>query len=335
VIAFESSLFACWDADARAEALGGAGLMVSCPFAVWNVAEVLPLMEYVASTKKTARPLTLAGFDVQYSTPADGRRLAIERRMLGATGDTAAAHRWFTFDSTFWEGYWKATAGNSVEAYVTTNYDALTDGYDSLAAAIVAQRPTLEAAEGRGVVAVVLQSVRGMHAFLGQLRSISDPPRSVERRDIGMANNVNFLLDSLYPDKKVIVWAHNFHIRKDGQAVAPSRLHNMGSWVAVLRRAETYTVGFYMYRGTAANNYRQVYSVLTPREANTLETILYRARLRYAFYDVAGEPQTAGSQWLWDLTSALDWGINKESMVVRDQYDGIVFIDTTNPPKYR
>ncbi|HEV7993374.1 MAG TPA: hypothetical protein VGP25_16230 [Gemmatimonadaceae bacterium] len=34
VIAFESSLFACWDADARAESLGGAGLLASCPFAV-------------------------------------------------------------------------------------------------------------------------------------------------------------------------------------------------------------------------------------------------------------------------------------------------------------
>src|SRR5690349_6407715 len=56
VIAFESSLFACWDADARAESLGANGLLVSCPFTVWHVAEVLPLFEYVESTKKTARP---------------------------------------------------------------------------------------------------------------------------------------------------------------------------------------------------------------------------------------------------------------------------------------
>jgi erythromycin esterase len=153
-------------------------------------------------------------------------------------------------------------------------------------------------------------------------------------RDRGMADNLDFVLDELHPGKKVMVWAHNFHIRKDGQAVQPSRLHNMGSWVAALRRAEMYTVGFYMYRGTAANNYREVYSVLTPRDANTLETILYSARLRYAFYDVAHEPQTAGSRWLWDLTRALDWGTVPNTMVIRDQYDGIVFIDTTSMPKY-
>jgi erythromycin esterase len=89
-----------------------------------------------------------------------------------------------------------------------------------------------------------------------------------------------------------------------------------------------------MYRGAAANNSGVVYGVVSPRDVNALETILYRARLRYAFYDVAHEPQTAGSQWLWDSIRALDWGTTPYTMVIRDQYDGIVFIDTTNPPKY-
>jgi erythromycin esterase len=334
VIAFESSLFACWDADARAESLGGAGLLQSCPFGVWHTAEVLPLFEYVASTKKTARPLTLAGFDVQFSTPADARRSALVRRVLGAAGDTVTANHWAAFDSTFWAAYRTATTADVMGAYVGTNYDALTGGYDSLAAAIVARRPALEAASGRAPVAVALQSVRGMRAFLDQLRAFSEPRVSNERRDRGMANNVDFVLDSLYPGKKVITWAHNFHIRNDGLAVEPEPTRNMGSWVAARRRAETYTVGFYMYRGAAATNSRVAYSVLSPRDANTLETILYSARLRFAFYDVLHEPQTAGSRWLWDLTRALDWGTVPYTMVIRDQYDGIVFIDTTTQPKY-
>jgi erythromycin esterase len=334
VIAFESSLFACWDADARAESLGGAGLLGSCPFVVWSAAEVLPLFEYVASTKLTARPLTLAGFDVQFSAPTDARRSALVRRLFSAAGDTGTANHWAAFDSTFWAAYRTAGNGDVMEAYVGTNYAALTGGYDSLAAAIVVRRPSLEAASGRAPVAVALQSVRGMRAFLDELRTFSDLPRSVEARDRGMANNVDFVLDSLYPGQKVIIWAHNFHIRNEGRAVEPQRMRNMGSWVAARRRAETYTVGFYMYRGAAATNLRVVYSVQTPRDANALETILYRARLRYAFYDVAHEPQTAGSQWLWDLTGALDWGTDPETMVVRDQYDGIVFIDMTSPPKY-
>ena len=334
VIAFESSLFACWDADARAESLGGPGLMVSCPFGVWNVAEVLPLMEYVASTKKTTRPLTLAGFDVQYSTNADARRPALVRRLFSAVGDTVTANHWAAFDSTLFATYLIATKADSMRTYANTNYDALTSAYDSLAAAIVAQRPALEAASGRTPVAVALHSVRGMRAFIDELRTL-DVRLSNEFRDRGMADNVDFVLDSLYPGKKVIGWAHNFHIRNDGKTVNPEPTRNMGSWVAARRSAETYTVGFYMYRGAAAWNNRTGYVVQTPRDVNTLETILYTARLRYAFYDVAHESQTAGSQWLWERIPALDWGTTPYTMVVRDQYDGIVFIDTTSEPKYR
>jgi erythromycin esterase len=334
VIAFESSLFACWDADARAEPSGGAALLGRCAFSVWHTAEVLPLFEYVASTKKTRRPLTLAGFDVQFSSASDARRSALVRRMLTAAGDTVAANRWAAFDSTFWTAYRTAGRADVMGAYVMTNYDALTGGYDSLATAIVARRPALEAAFGREQVAVALQSVRGMRAFLSQLRAFMQLQVSTEIRDLGMANNVDFVLDSLYPGKKVITWAHNFHIRNDGKAVTPEPMRNMGSWVAERRRAETYTVGFYMYRGGAAWNTRVEYGVQPPRDAKTLETILYSARLRYAFFDVAHEPQTAGSQWLWDPTPALDWGITPYTMVVRDQYDGIVFIHTTTPPKY-
>jgi erythromycin esterase len=334
VIAFESSLFACWDADARAESLGGIGLLQSCPFTVWHVAEVLPLLEYVAATKKTARPLTLAGFDVQLSTLADLRRPPTVRRLFRAAGDTVAGDRWAAFDSTFWAAYRTARSADEMAAYIRTNYDALTGGYDSLAAAMVAQRPTLEAASGRAPVAVALQSVRGMRAYLDELRSYLNQRLADEYRDRGMADNVDFLLDSLYPGKKVILWAHNAHIRNDGKAVEPEPWRNMGSWIAARRRAETYTIGFYMYRGAAAWNTGVSYSVLTPRDANTLETILYTARLRYAFYDVAHEPQTAGSQWLWDPIPALDWGTIPRTMVIRDEYDGIVFIDTTKEPKY-
>jgi erythromycin esterase len=334
VIAFESSLFACWDANERAESLGGTGLLRSCPFGVWHTTEVLPLLEYVASTKKTARPLTLAGFDVQYSAPTDARRWALVRRLFAAVGDADAADHWAAIDSTFWVTYQTAGTADVMGTFVKTNYETLTDRYDSVAAAIVARRPALEAASGRTPVAVALQSVRGMRAYLDELRAYFSPPLANELRDRGMANNVDFLLDSLYPGKKVISWAHNYHIRNDGRAVEPEPTRNMGSWIAARRRAETYTVGFYMYRGTAANNSGTTYSVQSPRDVNALETILYSARLRYAFYDVAREPQTAGSRWLWDLTTALDWGITPFTMVIRDQYDGIVFIDTTSQPKY-
>lgn len=43
---------------------------------------------------------------------------------------------------------------------------------------------------------------------------------SFEYRDIGMAKNIAWLLSKRYPNEKIIVWAHNYHIAKDSQEIA-------------------------------------------------------------------------------------------------------------------
>ena len=77
-------------------------------------------------------------------------------------------------------------------------------------------------------------------------------------RDFGMANNLTFLANDLYPGRKIMVWAHNFHIRHDNPATT-SRQPTMGQWIRERFRNELYTIGLYMDRGTAAQNNRVVY----------------------------------------------------------------------------
>ncbi len=44
-----------------------------------------------------------------------------------------------------------------------------------------------------------------------------------------MANNLTFLANDMYPGRKIMVWAHNFHIRHDNTATT-SRQPTMGKW---------------------------------------------------------------------------------------------------------
>jgi erythromycin esterase len=37
---------------------------------------------------------------------------------------------------------------------------------------------------------------------------------------------------------------------------------------------------------------------------------------------------------MWKKITAMSWGTNPEQMVPRDEYDGVLFIDTTHPPQY-
>ena len=105
----------------------------------------------------------------------------------------------------------------------------------------------------------------------------------------------------------------------------------MGTWIAERRRAELYTIGLFMYRGSAAMNTRVVYPV-SPVSPGSLEAILHRAPWKYSYVDLSRAGSGAGASWMSRRISAKSWGTNAETMVPRAEYDGILFIDTTWPP---
>jgi erythromycin esterase len=157
-----------------------------------------------------------------------------------------------------------------------------------------------------------------------------------DTRDRGMAENLARILDELYPDSRVVVWAHNSHIRHAGPQAVPASmpqrpgLHAMGTWLAEWRRDELYTIGLYMYRGASALNTGLVAQV-RPAEAGSLESILHRSGLRYAFVDLLHQRREPGTEWMFRPITARHWGITDERLVPREQYDAILFIDTVTP----
>src|SRR5262249_54802612 len=98
VMAFESSIYECFAANAAANAVN---MLRGSIFGVWATEEVLPLFTYIKSTQDTAHPLTLAGFDTQISSAfglAD--RPAFLRRVV-AVVDPDYADEVATFDTDF------------------------------------------------------------------------------------------------------------------------------------------------------------------------------------------------------------------------------------------
>lgn len=90
VIAFESSLPQCYLAD---QAIGAAlpiEVMKRCIFRVWHSSETLPLFDYLDASRKRGKRLSLAGFDTQDSSDADGAP-AVLGEMLVLAGWPRAA----------------------------------------------------------------------------------------------------------------------------------------------------------------------------------------------------------------------------------------------------
>ena len=335
LLAFESSLFACDRAGREAATSSAEQLMRGCIFGVWHTEEVLALFEYVRETQRTPRPLVLTGFDVQISGWADGGRARFLRRVVG-TLDTAYAARVHAIDVALQAGMW----GADLATFAKRERDRLVPFYDSLATWIGTHRDRLTAAFANDPTAPALarQVALSMSAYLRQHATETGGAR-VEVRDRGMADNLDFVLDVLHPGRKVIVWAHNFHIQHRGfggastSAAGKGAVRTMGTWVAERRRPELYTIGLFMYRGTAAHNNRATYRV-TPASPGSLEAILHRAPWKYAFVDLSRAEHGPGTAWMRQPLVAKEWGTNPMSIIPRDEYDGLIFIDTTWPPSY-
>lgn len=334
VIAFESGLYECYQADAEVPSATPEAVMRHCIFGVWHTQEVLALFDYIRQTRSTSRPLTLAGFDIQVSAGSEAIGRPGFFRDLVAKVDPAYARRVQVMDSTYLDAL---RAGiPQFNEYTRSRGAALDAAYDSLARFFDAHEAGLRRAYPAQpeVARVARRSALNAVEFAHELAGTSDTEQTIVR-DRGMADNVDFLVNELYPGKKVIVWAHNAHVRHAGEESTYFTNPSMGSWIVARHRPELYTVGVYMYRGTAATNGRQVYSVSIPaHERGSLESVLYRARKKYLFVDMLGQQRSPGNSWMFQPIPSHEWGTELQVMVPRDQYDGILFVDTTSPPTY-
>jgi erythromycin esterase len=209
----------------------------------------------------------------------------------------------------YWQTY--TTYYNDLVSFFDTNMDTLL--------AIYADDPTRPH--------IARQTAWSMPQFLKMVHEldVGANATTVSTRDAAMAVNVCALMDDIYPDKKIINWAHNYHIRHD--------CDTMGKPIADAYRPDVYTIGLYMYRGRAAYNHRQVYTISRP-SPNSLESVFYCARRKFCYVDLLHQYREAGNAWMFDQVVAKTWGISDVEMILRDQYDGILFIDTVKSPAY-
>ncbi len=335
VIAFESGLYECFNVN-ETPSLSAATMMRNCIFGVWHTNEVLPLFEYIKSTQSTARPLTLAGFDTQISSRSGmGFRPLFFSSMVRAI-DPSRATQVAARDEEFINGIYSSGASGS---YAAVNEARLTEFYGGLELLFQENQARLaEAFPGTAFPKIAERAAWSMIRFLEQQRDGTRPlPRDPPTyhgaiRDFGMANNLSFLANDLYRDKKIMVWAHNFHIRHDNASTA-SIQPTMGQWVRERFRNELYTIGLYMDRGTGAQNNRVVYPI-NPGDPNSMEWVMANSGSPLLFMDFLHQTRSAGNSWMFEPTPQRDWGVTSFNMIPRNQYDGVLFIDVVKSPSY-
>ncbi len=332
VVAFESSMLSCYQGNESLGELNPADVMRNSIFSVWSTSDVAKLFAYIQSTQRTPHPLTLAGFDVQLGTQAEVLSRPAIFRDLAASVDPAYAQQVFAMDTEFTQNFGR-------KRYVLANAAELKPKYQALTAFLDAHMAELQQAyPDRPLFPLfVRQTAWGMSAYIDQLfaSAAGHDSRANNVRDAAMAANFGVLADRMYPGKKIIVWAHNAHIERDRTAVSGDKLRwtNMGKWMADQYGSSLYTLGLFMYQGTAAHNDRRLYTI-AQAPARTIEGLAHSTGASYVFFDLAHAPASEGAAWTSQPFAARDWGNVTLTLIPRDQYDGVLVIDTVHPPQY-
>jgi len=337
VLAFESSIYELFAADLRQ--LPATDALLATLFPVWAFEELLPLFEYLKQTHATARPLAFSGFDPQISSRTGvATRPAFFRRVVGVL-DPEYANEVAAFDAQFIDRIQR-----DGPVYARDDENRLVAFYSRLATFLETHREGLAAAFQGDASPLVAERVAWSSVKLVQLlRSYENNPDDVSLqghmaiRDQAMADNLTFLARELYPDKKIIVWAANIHVRH-ANAATTWVFPTMGTWLQERFRDELYTIGLYPDRGTVPGT-RTLFTI-DPAEPGTLERLLSDAGSSQLFVDLLHQSPSAGTRWMFEPMLSRDAAISGPQamlpvlIVPRDQYDGLLFIDRVSAPRF-
>ncbi len=332
VIAFESSVFDCFYAYNNELNNGAVSTMENSIFGVWRTEEVKELFTYLIETQSTENPLILAGFDIQDNSNGSLKQSQFLKDVFLNIDATKATelydlNEYFIHVDDIYDISPVAVNDSLRERYqqyvdlLNTNWENLTDIYS--------ENPQIPHIAKLSL----LSKIKYVSIFCEG--NIEDNTRVMEIRDSAMAYNLNYLCENFYANEKIMVWAHNTHIRHDNAQVKNSfPVPTMGYYIHELYGEELYTIGFYMYRGESAQSGTRIPIPVTPSTSENIEAILYRTRQPYVFVDLYNQEEQPGNSWMFQEMNAKHWGYWEEAMIPREQYDALFYVDETHMPNY-
>ncbi len=335
VLAFESALYQCFDANETAAGAPAQTTLLNCTYGPWHTTGVLPLFEYLKQSQDADRPLQLAGFDVQPIGPNKaGRPRFLAEAVEGL--DVKYARDIFVQDSTFLAVY--ASGSSERRAFFRSAAgQRMSQAYDRFSAFLrqaVESRVLQISPQERARMRVAAQTASSMAWYIRQ-QSAPSMLGYVEYRDQGMAENLRFLAEELYPGQKIIVWGHNFHLRHnnldipaDTSAYPGVAAQTMGTWTRDWYGEALYTIGLYAYEGMSADNSGVPFAI-PPADPGSLEARLLEADTRVAFLDLTRSGPFPA--WLDEPVTARFNGTYPWPMRLADQYDAILLVDRASP----
>lgn len=295
----------------------------------WTYSEqFLPLMEYLGSRAKASRPLELSGFDYQTHASQSGDFWISDLLTFLYTHNVALPSNWAAgrpvLDSLLKYLYRPKNPASPAQQ------QALAAVLDSISAS-VASLPSSDR-----TVAFWQQNLKSFRAHAARALLYNPEPKAFQHtdnnpRDAQMADNLIWLAQKRYPDRKIIVWAATYHNIRNPGIIGDSGtyvgLRTMGhiAWEAL--GTQIYSLGFVASEGKKGALAQQL-DVPTP-DPQSLDGLLASTKHDFAIVDFKHLP--AGAHWLRERMVSGPLGYSPQKADWTQILDGVMYTRTMRP----
>lgn len=155
-----------------------------------------------------------------------------------------------------------------------------------------------------------------------------------ELRDKLMAENLQWLMETVYPNKKVIVWAHNAHVEKAG--VINGHMKWMGHYIKETFPDDYYTIGLFAKEGNTFQHWNQETVPFNNQDSLSLERIMTQFDHQAAFLDLNPiKKHNTSTKWLFESVQAFEVENGGQiNFVPHERFNGLITIKSSNIPTY-
>ena len=305
VVAFESGIANCGMTNLAKDSLNGMEILAHTLMGIWRVKGNCEMMDYVRNNH-----IEIAGID-----PNNNALYLNSKRRNYFFKDISLSKQFTKLDSIKLFNYefprqdWIYGNGNFSPRRNDSISQTLKNGYND-----IKKRVSLLVGVTETQKAILEKSIESTFRELSKGSDLQKKEDyfidGIEREKL-MASNLEFLLNTLYPDKKIIVWAHNGHIAKEGPAI--NNNISIGSYLPKYIKDRSFVIGLYATDGEFAwgRNKPQKLEL----DKGSIESIYNGFTSKGVFV-----PST-------EIKSGMfPHGIPAESDDVSKLYDGIIFI---------
>lgn len=295
-------------------------------FGPWRTQEYLELMTYL----KENETLKVGGFDVQRSGQAFAKYLKeclklanpeMNDEVLGVEDDFSDFNSYMR--------------NNKMDDDMINQRDKLVHSYQQVYEKI-AQSESLKASKDIPPiqVALILKTIENRVAYINyfmQFKKDNDYGKRWAARDSIMASNIIWFAEHIYPNDKIIINAHNFHIAKYNEKELV-----MGEVLFEKYPNDFYSIGIFGGEGVLANNSRKPEKLTPPTEINDIKRFVQNSPAENTFLSI---PKTSkkGGEWLEQEVIVNDSFLDLyggKTLVPAKCYDGLIFIKKITLPAF-